>query len=127
MIATNLLAALRGMGQQSPTGMGDPFGATPRRLPPVVAPAPPPEINPAAMRGIFDSINQGGDSAGSLARLPAPDLAIPAAAAAPQKHHGIFGRIGDFINSDEGKAILLRSGAKTITDGLGAGIAEGAY
>lgn len=126
MIATNLLQSLLGRGVQQPVnGIGDPYGAAPRRLPPVAAAAPPPEINPAAMRGIFDAVNQGQNSASSLASVPQVDTTIPAAAP-PQQHHGIFGRIGDFIKSDEGKAILLRSGAKTITDGLGAGIAEGA-
>jgi hypothetical protein len=43
-----------------------------------------------------------------------------------KKGNGIFDRIGDFINSDEGRGALLRSGAATMQGGLGAGIAAGA-
>lgn len=39
---------------------------------------------------------------------------------------GIMDRIGDFIGSDRGRATLLRSGAETMRNGLGAGIAAGA-
>jgi hypothetical protein len=39
---------------------------------------------------------------------------------------GVFDRIGDFINSDRGRATLLRSGAATMQGGLGAGIMAGA-
>lgn len=39
---------------------------------------------------------------------------------------GVFDRIGDFVESDRGRAALLRSGAETMRNGLGAGIAAGA-
>lgn len=44
----------------------------------------------------------------------------------PVKKTGLFDRIGDFINSDQGRAALLRSGAATLNGGLGAGIQAGA-
>ena len=73
---------------------------------------------------------------------PPPQLAMPAMAAPetsgmgglmntmePAKRltkPGVFDRIGDFINSDEGRGALLRSGAATLQGGLGAGVAAGA-
>lgn len=50
-------------------------------------------------------------------------------AAAPQvqqERNSVFDRIGDFIRSDEGRGALLRSGAATLQNGLGAGVAAGA-
>lgn len=54
--------------------------------------------------------------------------ALHAAASPPTltKSNGLFDRIGDFLHSDEGRAALLRSGAATLTGGLGAGINAGA-
>jgi hypothetical protein len=49
--------------------------------------------------------------------------ALTANAAKPR---GFLDRIGDFLHSDEGRAALLRSGAATLTGGLGAGVAAGA-
>lgn len=57
------------------------------------------------------------DGPASLVRgLPDPKAESP----------GIFGAIGDFLSSDEGRAALLRSGAATMQGGLGAGITAGA-
>lgn len=44
----------------------------------------------------------------------------------PTRGGGIFDRIGDFVNSDQGRGALLRSGAATLQGGLGAGISAGA-
>src|SRR5690606_25829984 len=43
-----------------------------------------------------------------------------------ERRGGILGRIGDFLASDEGRAALLRSGAATLSGGLGAGVQAGA-
>lgn len=78
---------------------------------------------------------------GSRGMLPYnPDVDTPAAMATPRlrpqditapdvgpiKGGGALSRIGDFLRSDQGRAALLRSGAATLTDGLGAGIQAGA-
>lgn len=77
-------------------------------------PSAPPSVNPLAPSAPpEDSMPR------DLPASPSFDLSEP-------KHGGIFGRIRDFVTSDEGRAALLRSGAATIDGGIGAGISAGA-
>jgi hypothetical protein len=48
-----------------------------------------------------------------------------AAIANALKRKGVFDRIGDFVQSDEGRAALMRSAGATLQGGLGAGIEAG--
>lgn len=60
--------------------------------------------------------------------MPAPaGAAGPLAQAAPEKKGGILGGVKSFIGSDEGKATLIRAGARMLEDGnIGAGVGAGA-
>lgn len=76
-------------------------------------------------RGMFP-YNPDIDTPAAMAtpRLRAQDITAPDVG--PIKGGGALSRIGDFLKSDQGRAALLRSGAATLTDGLGAGIQAGA-
>lgn len=63
---------------------------------------------------------------GSLSAGPIDATALGSPPIANVGKRGVFDRIGDFIGSDQGRAALLRSGAETLRNGLGAGIAAGA-
>lgn len=56
-----------------------------------------------------------------------PSSAVPTDVPGTNARHGVFGRIGDFLGSDDGKAALFRAGATMLAGGnIGQGALAGA-
>lgn len=110
------LGMKRGMNAAEAGGFGAP--STPAAAVPQISVAKPPVVEdrpaPEAMLSVAPTESSGMAPLGPMAQ--GKRFSDPT----------ILNRMGDFINSDRGRATLLRSGAATLSGGLGAGIKAGA-